>query len=231
MTEAEWGRTNTNPIGMLEFVRDKASDRKFCLFTTAYCRSVRALLRRPTRSQVEFAEAVADGVAARGRWPPGPLREKGTQRLKRSLNLLALNALGYCCGMGFSGDVEPELNPGAAAVEALRMSVYDVIGELIKAGRLDPDWPTQVFSGPCTAIRDIFGSSFRPIACSADWRTATAVALGRQMYESRDFGAMPILADALQEAGCDNPDILDHCRGSGPHVRGCWVVDLVLGRE
>ena len=51
------------------------------------------------------------------------------------------------------------------------------------------------------------------------------------MYESREFGAMPILADALQDAGCDTPDILNHCRGPGPHMRGCWVVDLVLGEE
>ena len=50
------------------------------------------------------------------------------------------------------------------------------------------------------------------------------------MYASRDFSPMPILADALQDAGCDSADILDHCRGSGPHVRGCWVVDLVLGK-
>lgn len=60
------------------------------------------------------------------------------------------------------------------------------------------------------------------------WRTRTAVLLARQMHESRDFSAMPILADALQDAGCDNADILDHCRGPGPHVRGCWVVNLVL---
>ncbi|QEG25961.1 hypothetical protein GobsT_06960 [Gemmata obscuriglobus] len=51
------------------------------------------------------------------------------------------------------------------------------------------------------------------------------------MYESRDFGAMPVLADALQDAGCDSDDILNHCRGDGVHVRGCWVVDLVLGKE
>jgi hypothetical protein len=51
------------------------------------------------------------------------------------------------------------------------------------------------------------------------------------MYESRDFSAMPILADALQDAGCDNADILAPCCGPGPHVRGCWVVDLVLGEE
>ena len=65
---------------------------------------------------------------------------------------------------------------------------------------------------------------------SATWRTSTAFALAQQMYDSRDFSAMPILADALEDAGCDNADILDHCRGPGPHVRGCWVVDLVLGK-
>lgn len=64
------------------------------------------------------------------------------------------------------------------------------------------------------------------------WRTDTAVALARQMYDSRDFGAMPILADALQDAGCDGEDILSHCRDPKQvHVRGCWVVELVLGKE
>jgi hypothetical protein len=80
-------------------------------------------------------------------------------------------------------------------------------------------------------LRDIFGNPFRPVSFSPAWRTDTAVALARQMYESRDFGAMPILADALQDAGCDDADILEHCRGPGPHVRGCWVVDLVLDKE
>ena len=50
------------------------------------------------------------------------------------------------------------------------------------------------------------------------------------MYETREFGAMPILADALQDAGCDNRGILDHCHEPEPHVRGCWVVDLLLGK-
>ncbi|WP_239465862.1 hypothetical protein [Gemmata sp. SH-PL17] len=66
---------------------------------------------------------------------------------------------------------------------------------------------------------------------SPNWHTDTAVTLASQMYESRDFSAMPILADALQDAGCNDDRILDHCRGPGPHVRGCWVVDLLLGKE
>jgi hypothetical protein len=80
-------------------------------------------------------------------------------------------------------------------------------------------------------IRDVIGNPFRPITFSPSWRTDTAVSLARMMYESRDFSAMPILADALQDTGCDSAEILDHCRGPGPHVRGCWVVDLLLGGE
>ena len=79
-------------------------------------------------------------------------------------------------------------------------------------------------------LRDIFIPPFRPVHFSPDWRTDTAVSLARTMYEAREFGAMPILADALQDTGCDNEDVLNHCRDAGPHVRGCWVVDLVLGK-
>jgi hypothetical protein len=80
-------------------------------------------------------------------------------------------------------------------------------------------------------INDIFGNPFRPVAFDPSWRTSTAVAIAKTMYDSRDFSAMPILADALEDAGCNHADILDHCRGAGPHVRGCWVVDLVLNKS
>jgi hypothetical protein len=92
-------------------------------------------------------------------------------------------------------------------------------------GNRKPPVPAQA-----ELLRDIFGNPFRPVAFSEPWRTDTAVSLARQMYESRDFSAMPILANALQDAGCSSAEILDHCRGCGPHGRGCWVVDLVLGR-
>ncbi|MBM3978757.1 MAG: hypothetical protein FJ304_00455 [Planctomycetes bacterium] len=80
-------------------------------------------------------------------------------------------------------------------------------------------------------LRDIFGNPFRPVTFTTDWRTNTVVTLARTMYDAREFSAMPILADALQDAGCDNDDILNHCRDTtATHVRGCWVVDLVLGK-
>jgi hypothetical protein len=79
--------------------------------------------------------------------------------------------------------------------------------------------------------RDTCRDPSRLVTFPLAWRTDTALALARHMYESQDFSAMPILADALQDAGCDNADILDHCRGPGPHVRGCWCVDLLLGKQ
>ncbi len=74
-------------------------------------------------------------------------------------------------------------------------------------------------------LRDIFGNPFRPVTFSPAWRTDTAVAVARQLYESRDFSAMPILADALQDAGCENDDVLNHCRGPGPTsgAVGWWM--------
>jgi hypothetical protein len=84
---------------------------------------------------------------------------------------------------------------------------------------------------PELALELVGPNPFRAVAFSPSWRTDTAVSLARTMYGSRDFSAMPILADALQDAGCDSEDILGHCRGTGRHVRGCWVIDLVLGTE
>jgi hypothetical protein len=78
---------------------------------------------------------------------------------------------------------------------------------------------------------DIFGDAFRPVTFEPAWRTDTAVSLAQQMYESRDFLLMPILGDALQDAGCEDEQILAHCREAGLHVRGCWAVDLILAKE
>jgi hypothetical protein len=80
-------------------------------------------------------------------------------------------------------------------------------------------------------LRDLFGDPFQPVTVDARWRTADAVGLARGAYDSRDFSTLPILADALVDAGCDDEQVLTHCRGPGPHVKGCWVVDAVLAKE
>jgi hypothetical protein len=87
---------------------------------------------------------------------------------------------------------------------------------------------------PCRAqaglVREVVGNPFRPVAFDPRWRTEDALGLARGIYEDRAFDRLPLLADALMDAGCDTRDILEHCRSEGPHVRGCWVIDLVLGK-
>jgi hypothetical protein len=82
-------------------------------------------------------------------------------------------------------------------------------------------------------LRDIFGNPFQPPTLAPAWlawNNATIPRLAQEIYDSRAFERLPILADALEEAGCTNADILNHCRQPGPHARGCWVVDLILGK-
>ena len=81
------------------------------------------------------------------------------------------------------------------------------------------------------AVRDVFGNPFRPVAFDPAWRTPRVLALAQAVYEERAFDRLPILADALEEAGCDNAALLAHCREPGLHARGCWAVDAVLGKK
>jgi hypothetical protein len=86
-------------------------------------------------------------------------------------------------------------------------------------------------SACCGLLRCIFANPFRPVALDPTWLSSTVKALAQSIYTDRNFEVMPILADALEEAGCSSEDILSHCRGPGEHVRGCWAVDLLLGKE
>jgi hypothetical protein len=88
---------------------------------------------------------------------------------------------------------------------------------------------------PCRAqaelVREVVGNPFRPVAIDPRWRTEDVRDLARGIYEDRAFDRLPLLADALMDAGCDDEQVLTHCRSEGPHVRGCWVLDLVLEKE
>jgi hypothetical protein len=87
----------------------------------------------------------------------------------------------------------------------------------------------------CDLIRDIFGNPLRELPSVAlawpAWNDSTVHKMAQAIFADHSFDHLPILADALADAGCDNTDILSHCRGPGPHVRGCWVVDLLLGKN
>lgn len=81
-----------------------------------------------------------------------------------------------------------------------------------------------------SVLRDLFGNPFRLPVVEPRWRSSDVLGLARAIYEDRVYERMPILADALMDAGCEDEWIIGHCRGDGPHFRGCWVLDLVLGK-
>jgi hypothetical protein len=105
-------------------------------------------------------------------------------------------------------------------------------GRLALSARQQSDevWKSNHVPEICITIRDIFGNPFRPVVLESSLRTESVVSLARAMYESRNFSDIKVVAETLQNAGCDNQELLDHCRGSVSHIRGCWVVDLLLGK-
>lgn len=89
----------------------------------------------------------------------------------------------------------------------------------------DVDWPQRWL------VDCVFGNPFRPGALNRSRLTSTVISIAQAIYDERAFDRLPILADTLEEAGVTQPELLDHCRQPGEHVLGCWVVDLVLGKE
>jgi hypothetical protein len=209
MTEDEW-LTCDQPAPMLAFARGSMSARKLRLFSCACCRRA-ARLMPDSRSclALNVAERVADGLA---------------DDAERQRALGALQGVPHDHSQWSLADDAYTAAVQGAVATAHAVSWATKLLRRYQAGRFEE-------AAQAVLLCEIFGNPFRPVEFSADWCTDTALSLARQMYDSRDFGAMPILADALQDAGCDSEDILQHCRGSGPHVRGCWVVDLVLGKQ
>jgi hypothetical protein len=105
-----------------------------------------------------------------------------------------------------------------------------VLGEFCDpaSGALDPE------TARAQRLRDVFSQPFRPTVIELDWlawKNASVVKIAQRIHQRRAFADLPILADALEEAGCTSADILGHLRGPEPHVRSCWVIDLILGKE
>ncbi|MDY3552454.1 hypothetical protein R5W24_001536 [Gemmata sp. JC717] len=97
-------------------------------------------------------------------------------------------------------------------------------------GNASEFWQQHVF--PMELLRDIFGNPFRPVSFDPAWRSSGVQLLAEGIYTDRAWDRLPILADALQEAGCESADLLNHLRDpAATHVRGCWALDLVLGKE
>ncbi|VTU00780.1 Uncharacterized protein (Fragment) OS=uncultured bacterium PE=4 SV=1 [Gemmataceae bacterium] len=216
MTEQDWLACD-DPEAMLEFVRNRGgSNRRLRLWTAAARFGTAAALGPLDHMMRALLESVADECLS------APEIDRVKADCWAYFNERALSIADPIVVGIYRSELQAQLEL-ANSQDAYHCAAWAVL-------RLTNQFEAATSeSQPLPHyFRDIFGNPFRPVAFFPEWRTSAAVAVAGGMYESRNFDAMPILADALQDAGCDSDDVLEHCRGPGPHVRGCWVVDLVL---
>jgi hypothetical protein len=240
MTPAEWN-TCTDPQKMLEFLHGKASNRKLRLFAVACSRRLLPLTSdHRVGDALNVAEQFADGLASdeersnvrkavqQAAQVRGVVVRPDTPRWQRRIASLAYYAT---AGEAMDGaSTAPQL-----ALEAFiwRAGGYKKCDS--KAIKQD-EWKIQ-----CDILRDIFGNPIRPLPAIApslmEVHGTTLLQLALAGYEEResssghlDRARLAVLSDALEEAGAE-PDLVGHLREPGPHYRGCWVVDLLTGRE
>ncbi len=222
MSEPAW-LSCIRPYGPLEFVKRRASDRQLRLFSCACCRRIWSLIDQQLyRDAVEVAEQYADQLII------GKVRKSLSKRVrvdyKQSWSRPQANRkAGYAALMCLQKNIAWHPVSQEAAVWAVCATASESERDATEAA----EYAAQV-----VLLRDIFGPlPFRPMIASPRWLTSGVVTLAQQMYDSRDFAPMSLLANALEEAGCANADVLAHCRGPGPHVRGCFAIDLILGKN
>jgi hypothetical protein len=234
-----------DPRVMLDFLRDKSSDRKRGLFAVACCRCSRQLLRnKGHRQALDLAARFADGQATEAELAD------------------ACRQAGELAGSLFAGKSEREIRRWAeaaavayalAAISSVHPWAYDAANAVEMINRAVRPNPDKRLAG---LLRDICGNPFRRwlewksirkwpewqnvrslaensgcVPTDSSWLIEPVRSLAAGIYADRAFDRLPVLGDALEDAGCADREILDHCRQQGEHVPGCWVVDLILGKE
>jgi hypothetical protein len=230
MTEAEWWAATAprTPIEWLCFDA-RATDRKLRLFSVAGCEPLRRLVGDPRLlAALDSAEAFADGhidaatlrAVHHAAWET--LRARHA-RVYGELSVEGRSAESVCL---YPAAQDPHRNRDWYRTDDGAPYALPV-ARFIDHPRMSAPFPRLV-----RLLHDVFGPlPFREAIVPPAWLTSEVLSLARGIYDEKAFDRLLILAEALQDAGCDNEDLLNHCRGAGPQVRGCWVVDLVLGKE
>lgn len=221
MTEAEWINCD-EPGPMLALLKGKISDRKAYLFATAaFQLFARLLPDSKQRRGVQLLEQIAEGTA--------------TSQFVSHVAAEVFRATPYSTEItGVNRPDDPYmiarmLHGAIARSTVVGAGARAVACAVMATNFLADEAMTQ--AAQIVILRDIFGNPFRHVSVNRSSLPPALIALGQVIYEERAFDRMPELADALKAADCDDKDVLRHCRGPGPHVRGCWVVDLILGKR
>jgi hypothetical protein len=214
MRVAEW-LASDDPVLMLESMPVSTRDRKLRLFGCALCHHFEDSLRDgPFVETVTTAEHFADGKTTKA-------------ALKRARQ--SVRAVRHELPDSSTKDrvewVALWLSEVAASENAFGRVVHQI-------QQFDSDGLLKRSEQPPAAklLRCIVCNPFRSISIDAQWQTSEVVALAQAIYDEAAFDRLPQLAKELKNAGCTDKDILKHCRSKGPHVRGCWVVDPLLGK-
>jgi hypothetical protein len=218
--EATW-LACTYPGLMLKFVRRTHPHRirKLRLFAVACCRRLLHRIRnRPQRELLDLVEGYADGRVAE-------------RDLSKALNCAANYGGASRLGVAACFTAHRKIDPVRVAQEAAREA-----GSVTHRSPHSRPWQdarNAEQAAQAALLRDVLGNPFRraPAIDPAwlTWREGLIVSMAGRMYEARDFADLPVLADALEEAGCADAQVLGHLRSPGPHVRGCHVIDALLG--
>jgi hypothetical protein len=222
MTEVEWMACE-DPDFMICACRKRLSNRKLRLFAVGCCRRVWSrLATNRQKKAVELAEKFADRLITREQFRRSRraalVSESGglaAEVVNYALHNDAVNAARYTAGNASALSIQVER--GLNAVELFLR--YPGISEHNER------------RAQASLLRCIASPRYQLPPIKPAWRTSDVLAVAGGIYEDRAFERMPILADALQDAGCDNEEVLAHCREPNPHARGCWVVDLLLGKQ
>lgn len=232
----------SDSASVMLFVSDfPARGRKLRLWLAACCGRDWDDLPPGSREALGVAERFADGRATTGELvAAAALAGAALDDCRRAVSRLDVELLYQAAAaeLGWQG-----MGPIVDARQAREVARRRSAAAAAVCSAAEPDRPGRVpwFSSSggdppaddraaADLLRDVFGNPFRPAGFDPAWLTPTAAALAAGVYADRAFDRLPILADALQDGGCEDDDILAHCRGPGPHARGCWVVDLVLNK-
>jgi hypothetical protein len=231
-TEAEWLACPEVGSLLCRALELGASVRKMRRFGCACCRMFWHYLVQPaSKAAVEAAEQFALGEisaeqmhaaaeAAAAAIPKNSPRDTGRGRSEEFLE--------YIAAVSVSEVARAEDEGGWPYWERL-VEIPSTTLRLAREQRFGLD-PASMQSALCDRLRDVMGNPFRPVRVAPAWRTATVLALSQRILAERAFAELPMLADALEAAGCLDAELLSHCRRPAVHVLGCWVVDLVLDK-
>jgi hypothetical protein len=229
MTEAEW-LASEDINELLSFHLPTASPRKLRLLMCASCRRLWKVLTSPQdRGAVEVAEQFADRAVPDARRAEARRQTTPVLMLRQRLANPS-NPARYAVGR-----TRDQINEVWRFFPAARNAAS--IAETLRTGEFGPAHHDEEVAH-CVLTREVFGNPFRAVQLDPIWRTVAASRAARTAYEKRklpsghlDAARLSVLADALEEAGCADAAILSHLRSPGPHVRGCWALDLILGTE